>query len=295
MKDYKEMTESVLQQAKIRVAQQRSQRRMATGLIAATLCLGILVAVVGVGTNRDPAGPTQPTLSMQNPTTVPATKPDATEPTQPENIVQTGNVYFLSATKDTAELAPMQANMTLPWDHMIRVRSLKGMTEEQKRQARSEEIAMMHAFSAKYLGLIGEGRYAYYEDEDTIIHHWSAGRASVILMNGSNVKSVDCESLGVLEVGRGTSNLTKDYTIGKGEYAVTIPANSMRITLNCKMSETTRKHFEENPETPLSTIRDTITLTIHYKDGTIEIVVIDVTVDDDGQIYMTQRGDNTGA
>jgi hypothetical protein len=234
---------------------------------------------------------------MQNPTTVPATQPiatDTTNTTEKDNIVQTGNVYFLSATKDTAELMPMQANMTLPWDHMIRVRSLKGMTEEQKRQIRSEENSMMHAFRGKYQGLVGEGRYEYFEGEDVIIHHWSAGRASVILMNGSNVKSVDCESLGVLEVGRGTSNLTKDYTIGKGEYAVTIPANSMRITLNCRMSEETHKYFEENPETPLSTIRDTVTLTINYKNGTKEIVVIDVTVDDDGQIYMTQRGSNTG-
>jgi hypothetical protein len=61
------------------------------------------------------------------------------------------------------------------------------------------------------------------------------------------------------------------------------------------MTEETRKIFEENPETPLSTIRETITITIHYKNGTKEIVVIDVTVDDNGQIYMTQRGDSIGA
>jgi hypothetical protein len=35
-------------------------------------------------------------------------------------------------------------------------------------------------------------------------------------------------------------------------------------------------------------------VTINYKNGTKEIVVIDVTVDDEGYVYMTQRGNNTG-
>ena len=76
---------------------------------------------------------------------------------------------------------------------------------------------------------------------------------------------------------------------------MTIPAGSVRFLLDCSLGDyTTRNIFVANPETPLSTLRDTFTVTINYKNGTKEIVIIDVTVDDNGQIYMTQRGDNTG-
>ena len=139
MKDYKEMTESVLQQANVRAAQRTRQRRMATGLIAATLCFAILLAVVGFGVGRNPAGTTQPTISMENPTTVPTTQPETTEPTQQDIIVHTGNVYFLSAMAEGNELIPMQANMTLPVNCMFRVRSLKGMTESERDKAIQEE------------------------------------------------------------------------------------------------------------------------------------------------------------
>jgi hypothetical protein len=90
MKDYKEMTESVLQQANARAAQRTRQRRMATGLIAATLCFAILIAVVGFGVGRNPAGTTQPTISLENPTTVPTTQPETTEPeTKPASTERT--------------------------------------------------------------------------------------------------------------------------------------------------------------------------------------------------------------
>jgi hypothetical protein len=238
---------------------------------------------------KAPAGtidPTQPTISMENPTTAPTTQPDI--------IVHTGNVYFLTATEERAELTPMQANMTLPWDHIFHVRSLKGMTEEELLEAIEEEHLAQIAFREKYGAVIGEGRYSTYYSENAVIRYYIAGRASLILLNDAQIESVDRETTGVLSVEGRYSTRREDYAVGKGEYAVTIPGGSRRIYLDCNMTEQTRKIFEENPETPLSVIRETITLTINYKNGTKEIVVIDVTVDDDGYIYMTQRGVNAG-
>ena len=60
------------------------------------------------------------------------------------------------------------------------------------------------------------------------------------------------------------------------------------------MSLETQETYVTDPSTPLSNLSDTITVTIHYKNGTKEIVMIDITVDDNGQVYMTQRGNNTG-
>lgn len=260
--------------------------------VAWAACAVLVLTAIGLFWNA-PAGtvdPTQPTISMENPTTAPSQP----ETTQQDIIVHTGNVYFLTATEEGAELAPLQANMTLPWDHIFHVRSLKGLTQDQIREAISEENQALIAFREKYGALIGEGRYDTYYAKDVVIRYYSAGRASLILLDNSQIESVDRETTGVLTVGVRHSTLQEDYTVGKGEYAVTIPGGSRRIYLDCSMTEQTRRLFEENPETPLSTIRETITITIHYKNGTREIVVIDITVDDDGQIYMTQRGDNTG-
>lgn len=45
----------------------------------------------------------------------------------------------------------------------------------------------------------------------------------------------------------------------------------------------------KNPEMELSELKDTIIVTVLFKDGISETVVIDVTLDDDGQIYGTFR------
>ena len=46
----------------------------------------------------------------------------------------------------------------------------------------------------------------------------------------------------------------------------------------------------ENPETSLSELTDTITVTVRFTDGSVETAVVDVNGDDDGNIFMTYRG-----
>ena len=105
MKDYKEMTESVLQQAKLRSAQQKHQRRMATGLIAAALCLAILISVVGVGMNRTPVDDTQLTISMEDPAI------DL-------------KVVFLNT--ENGQETPLEFGVTMPIEYFVYVRDLRG-------------------------------------------------------------------------------------------------------------------------------------------------------------------------
>ena len=268
--------------------EKKANRKKTVIRVAWAACALLVLTVIGLfwGAPAGVTDPTLPTISMENPTTAPTTQPDI--------IVHTGNVYFLTATEERAELTPMQANMTLPWDHIFHVRSLKGMTEEELLEAIEEEHLAQIAFREKYGVVIGEGRYSTYYSENAVIRYYIAGRASLILLNDAQIESVDRKTTGVLSVEGRYSTRREDYVVGKGEYAVTIPGGSRRIYLDCNMTEQTRKIFEENPETPLSTIRDTVTITINYKNGTKEIVVIDVTVDDDGYIYMTKRGVNAG-
>lgn len=269
-------------------------------------CAG-LVAAVGLFWNV-PAGvtdPTQPTISMENPTTTP-TQPEATEPTEKDIIVHTENVYFLSSTKEGNELTPMQANMTLPVNCMFRVRSLKGMTESEIEKAIEEEYAFKAEFKKKY-GNSDGGYYSMHVlpenifsngklevRESVVVQYLSGGKASLILLNTSEIKSFDTETTGALSVNGGYSIYKKDVTIGEGESAVTIPEGCLRIYLQLGISDEMYKTLKNDPDTPLSALCDTITVTINYKNGAKEIVVIDITVDDEGFVYMTQRGNNTG-
>ena len=278
--------------------EKKANRKKAVIRVAWAACALLVLTAIGLFW-KAPAGvidPTQPTISMENPTTAP------TQPTEENIIVHTGNVYFLSSTKEGNELTPMQANMTLPVNCMFRVRSLKGMTKSEIEKAIEEEYAFKAEFKKKY-GNSDGGRYGMRvlskfdieQSYQAVIQFLSGGKASLILLNATQIESFDLETTGVLNTGGGGyGTYNQDVTIGEGENTVTIPKGCLRIYLFPSMTDETIKIFQENPDTPLSTLRDTITVTINYKNGTKEIVIIDVTVDDDGQIYMTQRGDNTG-
>jgi hypothetical protein len=277
--------------------EKKANRKKAVIRVAWAACAVLVLTAIGLFW-KAPAGvidPTQPTISMQNPTTAP------TQPTGEDIIVHTGNVYFLSATEEGTELTPMRANMTLPVNSMLRVRSLKGMTESEIEKALEEEYAFKAEFKKKY-GNSDGGRYEMCvlskidtkKSYQAVIQYLSGGKASLILLNATQIESFDLETMGVLNTGGGYGTYNQDVTIGEGENTVTIPKGCLRIYLFPSMTDETIKIFQENPDTPLSTLRDTFTVTINYKNGTKEIVIIDVTVDDDGQIYMTQRGDNTG-
>ena len=270
--------------------EKKTNRKKTVIRVAWAACALLVLTAIGLFW-KAPAGvtgPTQPTISMQNPTTAP------TQPTEENIIVHTGNVYFLSATGDTPIMTPVQANMTLPVDNIIRIRNLRGLSEAEKKQAIAEENAFMEEFKEQRR-LFGEGYGEFYPEGDVLIMRASCGFASILILDGSQIESVTRESTGILGTGQSKIVYHKDCTYGEGENALTIPAGSVRYQLDCSLGDyATRNIFITNPDTPLSSLRDTFTVTINYKNGTKEIVVIDVTVDDNGQIYMTQRGDNTG-
>ena len=272
-------------------AYEKKENRKKTFIrVACAACALLVLTAIGVFWNvrAGTVDPTQPTISLQNPTTAP------TQPTEENIIVHTGNVYFLSATGDTPIMTPVQANMTLPVDNIIRIRNLRGLSEAEKKQAIAEENAFMEEFKEQRR-LFGEGYGEFYPEGDVLIMRASCGFASILILDGSQIESVTRESTGILGTGQSKIVYHKDCTYGEGENALTIPAGSVRYLLDCSLGDyTTRNIFMANPDTPLSTLRDTFTVTINYKNGTKEIVIIDVTVDDDGQIYMTQRGNNTG-
>jgi hypothetical protein len=292
MKDYKEMTESVLQQANARAAQRTRQRRMATGLIAVTLCFAILIAVVGFGVGRNPAGTTQPTISMENPTTAPTTQPEVTEPTQQELPLYTGQVYFLSGEEDTGILTPMQANMTFATETLFRFRSYKGMTDAEKYQASLEELAFLSDFRDKYQGNEDGLHIGMSRSEEYFAMTLSGGNSSLVMPDASIIESSELETNGVFHVDKCILRYKKTVTFEEGENTVVIPEGCYRIHLHIRMSDESFKMIRENPDLKYSTLKDTITVTVRYKDGTKAVAKIDVTMNDEGYFFLSMRNSN---
>jgi hypothetical protein len=252
--------------------EKKGNRKKTLIRVAWAACALLVLTAIGVFWNvrAGTVDPTQPTISLQNPTTAP------TQPTEENIIVHTGNVYFLSATGDTPIMTPVQANMTLPVDNIIRIRNLRGLSEAEKKQAIAEENAFMEEFKEQRR-LFGEGYGEFYPEGDVLIMRASCGFASILILDGSQIESVTRESTGILGTGQSKIVYHKDCTYGEGENALTIPAGSVRYQLDCSLGDyATRNIFITNPDTPLSSLRDTFTVTINYKNGTKEIVVIDV-------------------
>lgn len=260
MKTTREMTDSVLHKATQVAARQQRTRKRAAGLIAGILCVMLIAGFTFI-----PRGAEQPTPTAP--------------PTLHEDIsIQTGKVYFLSNPGTADMLTPLKTDMTYAVDQVIRVfpKNSKAAAEE-----------FLTAWRAKYAGVVFEGGRTIFETKNTIIYSLSAGVTSVILPDYTQILKVERESTGVLVCGGTYAEFNNDYTLKYGDHTVTIPGGSYRVHMHFVPSQETMKRLDSNPETPLSTIRDTFTLTIYYKNGTTETLKLDVSLNNEGQIYIS--------
>lgn len=299
MKTNKEMAQSILDRASGIAARRKEMRTRAAGLLAGALCLALIL-----GLSLAPWGPEQPPLPTEGHVAAPPTQeteptqPQTTEPTQPtqpteEQIpVYTGQMYFLSGTEETGTLVPAQADMTFATESLFRFRSYKGMTDAEKYQASIEELTFYGEFRDKHDGNGDGGRYGIYRSEEFFSMTLSGGLSSLVLPDASLIEGNELETNGVFHVDECIARYKKTVTFGEGENAVTIPDGSYRIHLHIRMSDETFKRIRENPDLKYSTLKDNITVTIYYKDGTKAVVKIDVTMNDEGYFFLSMRGNN---
>jgi hypothetical protein len=268
MKTNREMTENVLNKASQIAAHKKLVRKRAAGILTGTLCLVLILGLV-----------LAPLNGQQNPifTQGQISEPPA-EGDQGNVTVRTGKVYFLSNPNGADTLSPLKADTTYAVSQMIRV-----FPKESKDAAE----AFYNAWLSKYTAISDEWSRAVYDSEEAIIYSLSAGVTSLILPDHTQISDFEMESTGVLVSGKTHAQFHKDHTIRTGEHTVTIPAGSYRVYLRFYPSDETVKLLEDDPKTPLSTIRDTYTLTIHYKNGTSEVLKFDVYLDDEGQVYTS--------
>lgn len=295
MKTCDEMLESVLSRAKVDIAKRKQRNKTILQLAATGLCLALVL-----GLTLAPWSPEQPPLPTEGhiaapptPSTDP-TQSETTEPTQEETIAPAGGIYLLTANSEGPELTLIQPDMTYALDRVFRVFPLKSAeSPEEVEQIQNDAEAFYNDWVEKYYdGISSEGQKAVYRSQDMIYYDLSAGFTSFILPDYTKVLKVERESTGVLNCGKNTVRYFKDEKVGKGENAITIPAGSYRQIVDFTLGIDAFRQLDADPHIPLSTFNDTFTYTIHYVDGTKEILIIDISFGDEGQVYMTLRGNS---
>lgn len=286
MKTYREMTESVLHKAGTEVLKRERRRRNAVCIAAAGLCFALLVTVLGMGMGKAPIVlPTQPGeqpgISMDANKQTEATVDATNIPPQVETQAKV-KITFLSNIEKT-----VFQGVTLPLDTKIRVRDIRGLSWEEVVKVLEEEKTI-----ADDVLSFGNAYTAVWNYEQMIISITSRGSISLEFDDSTTVSGID-----ILTTEAGSvimSSSEKGPRPGGTPEGIYWP-NVREVYLDWKPSQEAILKIDEDPTIPLSFINDTITATVHYADETTEILIFDITVNDEGQIFVTQRGIPTEA
>ena len=279
MKTYREMTESVLQKAGAEI--QKRERRLRNGVFIAAsgLCLALVLTVVGVGMGKTPE--VVPTETNQQPNL----SVDATQPVETQAKLK---VTYLSDIEGQTTQETVTAGVRIPLSAMVRVRDIRNLSKSDVDKVMEEE----RTFGKEYL--TGRGGYtSLYQGTGAVLSIFSNGSITLDLSECDPVKNVEIKSSnkGVVY---GASGQMRELP-PEGTPIHSYWPYMLEAYIEWELPIEARNALNENPDLPLSFIEDTITVTIHYENGAIETLVFNITVNDEGQIFVSQRGIPTEA
>ena len=253
MKNYEEITQSVLRTAKIRKAAQKQRNRIVIAAAAACACSLALVLFAGI---KHPAPPPV----------------DAT-PDNSGAVVQVQPRIKLLTSKNEGIKQEMIQDVVTPLDLRMQVLDVRGMPEEEWMALAKEQFAAakemiqksnlnnrltQHAGPTAIITVISEGSFFIEIDDIDQVVDVSATCSSGGHVNKNRVQKPD-----------GYSGI--DFTWTPSQENIT-------------------RVIEEDPAIKLSTFSDTVTSAVEFSDGSTETVTIDLIFNDDGQIYAVRRG-----
>ena len=259
MKTYEEMTRSVLEKGK-KCRARRKKNWMCGATVAAMLCLILSAGFLYGGKNG--ITPTQQTIALQ------------------KGVSRLQVFYAGNATQQE-----MVEDVVTPLDFLIRVRDIRRVyTEEERNAIMREENAINKEILASASGPQGEKGSTRWGSENTIV---SLVQNEFIYLAVADYDQVLNMSVETTEAGCAT---VVPYPYEKIDPDGAVIEKATGIHINWSLSDTTVNRIDADPDMKLSGICDTVTVTVGFKDGTTETVMIDITVDDAGQIYVTHKG-----
>lgn len=228
---------------------------------ACAACALLVLTAIGLFWNA-PAGapdPTQPTISMENPTTAPTQPAETTVPTDQIGGKNEGTRVFYLSTMGGTE-TPLKSDIATPIEYIVYYRDLRGLSDEEYEEA----TAQWHAFETELLSGAGEYSHTSYAANDLIICTYIKGFLGITSSRG-NISDL---------------YVSTNTRVGNYSWGMVGDAYYVEWYLNHEV-------LIEDPDMSLSSIRDSLEVTITYEDSTTECIVIDITIDDEGQVYAT--------
>lgn len=265
MKSYDEMAQSVLIRAeKERMIQKRRNRNIVLSVIACACCLACAI-LVGIRLNTPE--PQDPMLNDVTASTAPEPSATETDPIPKESH----EITLLSMSED-GTYVQMLDGVSMPLYAQFRIRDVRGLTDAEIDKVRREEHLAANAIFAQ---IKGDNSISQFWGNRKVVTVLYVGRISVMIDDFTQVEDVSITST---DVGSLFPSGIKYRDSNRRLYAV-----------HWLPSEETKKLIDEDPTIKPSQFHDTITFTVTYKDGAVATAVVDLTFDDEGMAYITQR------
>lgn len=252
MKNYEEITQSVLNTAKVRRAAQK--RRSRTIIASAAACACALALVLFAGIKRPAPAPAD--TATENPTAVIQVQP---------------RVKLLTAVNKDTKQELIQGVRT-PFDFRMQVLDVRGMSEEEIAVLYDEQWAAAKALARE-------------SKLDEAISQSGGPTAIITLISQGKffVQIDDIDQVDDLSVTTTSAGYVNKNKVNK-------PNGDAGIEFTWHMSTETINTIEKDPAMKLSQLSDTVTIEVTFKDGITETVIMDLIFGDSGQIYAVRRG-----
>ena len=295
MKNYDELTNNLLERRDRYVLEQRKKRRMIS--IATSLCCVCLIALLGIGLWQSEmfGGPPPATLGDS----IVVGEKDYIDPDELTPTIGLDNAkptfVLLSATTDNSSEKELQKDIRVPFKTEIRIRNIAGMSESQLLEIIKEEDSYAEQLNTTYPEEVSYGRW---RRDNAIISTINTGRFVVQLENYETVNkiTISATETGILNVypkATGcvcTTNGNMTIALDKiGIEEICSKTTSGGVELYWQISSKLADLIDENPTNALSEYSDTLTITVEYTDGRTEVAVVDMTFDNNGQVFAVLR------
>ena len=274
MKTYHEMTESVLEKAGTEIVKKERRRRNGVFIAASGLCFALVLTVLGMGMEQPPA--VLPTLSGEQP----ELSADATDVPQPTQRAEVKITYLTNIEGQTTQKA-LSPDVSVPLNGMVCIRDVRGLSEEEIDKVKREMSDLFNGFI-----LNKKSSITTWGGSECIVSTAVNGAITLDFTGCPLVKKVDYRTTGVGGIGVWATLSEKRPAGTKGIYWPYVLEADFRWSVNGGFVD----KIEEDPTIPLESIRDTVTITVYYDNETTETFIFDITVNEEGYIFVTQRG-----
>lgn len=201
----------------------------------------------------------------------------------PGQTAQPRLVVMCSAAEYT-QGTPIASGVEKPLNFLIRVRDLRGIHYYRDIvKILEEEARFREALLGKEdeNGIKPDSQYIRWQDENAMISLIYRGFLYIKVEDYDAVQNVSLETTQAGEATTGIYSYEEGEEIKKG------------ISILWRLSDATVEQICQNPQMKLSAISDTIRVKVLFQDGTTEIAVIELTADEEGQIYVRHKGSIT--